>query len=45
MYILVFDAATFVWITQSTWMDQKVLKLLAYLCDYKTEFYETYTEY
>ena len=29
----------------STWVDQKVLKLLAYLFEYSTELYKTYTEY
>ena len=28
-----------------TLMDQKVLKLLAYLFEYTTELYKTYTEY
>ena len=28
-----------------TWVDQKVLKLLAYLFEYTTELYKTYTEY
>ena len=28
-----------------TWVDKKVLKLLAYLCEYSTELYETYTKY
>ena len=28
-----------------TWVDQKVLKLLAYLFNYTTELYKTYTEY
>ena len=27
----------------STWVDQKVLKLLVYLLEYTTELYETYT--
>ena len=29
----------------TTWVDQKVLKLLAYLFNYTTELYKTYTEY
>ena len=28
-----------------TWVDQKVLKLIAYLLKYTTELYQTYTEY
>ena len=28
-----------------TWVDQKVLKILAYLFRYTTELYETFTEY
>ena len=27
------------------WMDQKFLKLVAYLLKYTTEFHKTYTEY
>ena len=27
------------------WVDQKVLKLLAYLFKFRTELYKTYTEY
>ena len=30
---------------QITWVDQKVLKLLAYLFEFTTEIYKTYTEY
>ena len=29
----------------NTWVDQKVLKLLAYLFEYTTELYNTYTKY
>ena len=29
----------------SMWVDQNVLKLLAYLFEYTTELYETYKEY
>ena len=28
-----------------TWVDQKVLKLVAYLHKYMTELHQTYTEY
>ena len=38
-------ACTLVGLISCMWMDQKVLKLLAYLCEYTTELYETYTEY
>ena len=31
--------------TQYTWVDQKVLKLVAYLLKYTTELYQTHTEY
>ena len=29
----------------STWVDQKFLKLVAYLLKYTMELYQTYTEY
>ena len=29
----------------NTWVDQKVLKLVAYLLKYTTELYQTYTKY
>ena len=32
-------------INETTWVDQKALKLLAYLFEYTTELYKTYTEY
>ena len=35
----------FSWLCQNTWADQKVLKLLAYLFEYTSELYKTYTEY
>ena len=28
-----------------TWVDQEILKLPAYLCEYTMELYQTYTEY
>ena len=33
----------FLW--EHTWVDQKLLKLVAYLLKYTTELYQTYTEY
>ena len=45
MFVFASKQTSSLTMTSYTWVDQKVLKLLAYLFEYTTDLYKTYTKY